>query len=398
MIESRSGSNSGTTSAAAAGHARRVLFVTYNFPPKLGGLEQVVLEVWRALGERSEVVTLAQHAPGLPSHDGDVYRAGGDGLARFFAFLLRTGSRLVREGRFDVVVAGSALVAMPVALLARAARAGSVAITYGLDSIYPSLIYQGIYRISMPRLDRVIAISHATRNEAVARGVAPQRIEILHPGCHGGRFARPRDALQLRQRWGLEGARVILSAGRLVKRKGVDRFVRECLPSVVARVPEAKLLLAGGNPEDALAHSEDMAGLVREAAQQVGIAKHIVFTGRLDDDEMVGAFQLADVFVLPAVPSPGDMEGFGIVLLEAAASGTPSVATRTGGIPDAVVDGETGTLVPSLDYGAMADALVAFLTDDHLRERVASKARERVMRDFLWEKVAPRYADAVLRF
>jgi phosphatidylinositol alpha-1,6-mannosyltransferase len=141
-----------------------------------------------------------------------------------------------------------------------------------------------------------------------------------------------------------------------------------------------------------------VAGQVREAARQVGLSEQVVFAGRLDDDEMAGAFQLADVFVLPVVPRPGDMEGFGIVLLEAAASGTPSVATRIGGIPDAVADGETGVLVPSLDYGAMADALIRLLTDDHLREQVASRGRERVMRDYLWEKVAPRYADAVLRF
>ena len=380
----------------SSGARPRVLFVTFNFPPKLGGLEQVVLEVWQALGERAEVITLAQRAPETRAEPG-VLRSSWGGLLGLFAFVLVRGLGLARRQRFDVIVAGSALVALPVWALARASGSRAAVIVYGLDVVYDSWLYQAVFRAIVPRFQRVVAISRATAEEAVARGVPRERIEIVAPGCHGERFARERDSRALRERWGLGDAPVVLSAGRLVKRKGMDRFVRECLPAIVARVPDARLLLAGANPEGAHAHREDMAREVMAAAREVGLEGHVVMTGRLDDAEMSDAFHAADVFVLPVIPRPADMEGFGIVLLEAACAGLPAVASRIGGIPDALEDGVSGVLVPPLDYPALADALVRFLEDAAHREAFAARARERALTRFDWSAVAPRYAEALLR-
>jgi glycosyltransferase involved in cell wall biosynthesis len=111
---------------------------------------------------------------------------------------------------------------------------------------------------------------------------------------------------------------------------------------------------------------------------------------------MVAAFQLADVFVLPVIPVPGDMEGFGIVLLEAGAAGVPIVATAVGGITDAVVDGETGVLVPPLDYVRMASALVGFLQDPDKSHAVGERGRRRALGEFNWDAISSRYVEALL--
>ena len=211
-----------------------------------------------------------------------------------------------------------------------------------------------------------------------------------------GRFEVPQDNAAFRTRWNLEGHAVILSAGRLVRRKGVDRFIRECLPAVVERVPRAKLLVAGGNPTGALAHSDDVLASVERATRETGLQDHVVVTGRLTDDEMVAAFQSSDVFLLPVIPEPGDMEGFGIVLLEAGAAGLPVVATAAGGIVDAVRDGETGVLIPPLDYARMASALVEFLSDEAKRVAFGERGRQRAKNEFGWEAISERYADALL--
>ena len=379
---------------AGQGARPRVLYVSYNFPPKLGGLEQVVLEVWQALGERAEVVALAQHAPGAA--EPGVLRPSRDGLLAYAAFVLRTGRRLAREAPFDLVVGGSGVVAPLVAWLAGRGGARSALVLHGLDVIHPARSYQTLLRWALGRIDRVIANSAATRDEIRARGVAAERIRVVHPGCHGDRFADPRPVDALREQLGLQGRKVILSAGRLVRRKGIDRFVRECLPRVVAEIPEARLLLVGAKPEGALVHTEDLASEVRAAARTVGLESHVLLTGRLDDDDLVGAFQLADVFVLPAVPVEGDMEGFGIVLIEAAAAGLPTVAARAGGIPDAVVDGETGVLTPLLDDEAMAEALVGFLSDETRAREFGERGRRRALEGFLWSQAGPRYCEALL--
>jgi phosphatidylinositol alpha-1,6-mannosyltransferase len=374
----------------------RVLYVTFNLAPKLGGLEQVVQRTRAALCERADVLTLAQGARGYNDGDPTVLRPPAEGLAAYMAFLYTRGLLGLRDRHFDLVVAGSALTALPTLHLAKRFGARSACIIYGLDTIYRSAVYQRVYRHALPRMDRVVAISRATRDEAVARGVAPERMVIIPPGCDAEVFQPPRDTAELRGRWGLEDRKVILSAGRLVRRKGVDRFIRECLPEVVRQVPAAKLLVAGGNPRGALAHTEDVLASVEAAIREVGLEDHVVVTGRLTSEEMVAAFQLADVFILPVIPVPGDMEGFGIVLLEAGAAGVPIVATAVGGITDAVVDGETGLLVPPFDYAAMASALARLLQDEQKSRALGERGRRRTLDEFNWDAISSRYVEALL--
>lgn len=373
-----------------------VLFVSFNLAPKMGGLEQVVQRTRDALCERADVLTLAQGARGYHDADPTVLRPPVEGLAAYMGFLYTRGLVGLRGRRFDVVVAGSALTALPTIHLAKRFGARSACIIYGLDTIYDSSIYQRIYRHAMPRMDRVIAISTSTRDEAAARGVETDRMTIIPPGCDAERFQTPRDTEALRRSWGLTGRKVILSAGRLVHRKGVDRFIRECLPEVVRQVPTVKLLVAGGNPEGALTHTDDVLAKVEAAICDMGLQDHVVVTGRLTSEEMVAAFQLAGVFVLPVIPVPGDMEGFGIVLLEAGAAGVPIVATAVGGITDAVVDGETGVLVPPLDYPRMASALVGFLQDEDESREFGERGRQRALSEFNWDAISSRYVEALL--
>jgi phosphatidylinositol alpha-1,6-mannosyltransferase len=325
-----------------------------------------------------------------------VLRPRSEGLVTFALFLYWQLFFGVGRDRFDVVVSGSALTALPALHFARRLRARSAVIIYGLDTIFPSRIYQAAYRYAVPRLDRVISISRATTAEAVARGVAADRIVLIPPGCNGEHFSVPHATDALRARWGLEGCRVVLSAGRLVARKGVDRLIAECMTAVVREVPDAKLLVAGGNPEGALAHTDDVFAKVEAATRDNGLDDRVVITGRLSDEEMVAAFQLADVVVMPVVPTPGDMEGFGIVLLEAGAAGLPVVATAVGGVTDAVEDGTTGCLIPLGDYAAMSDAIVRLLTDSELARELGERGRARALGEYSWPQISRRYADAIL--
>lgn len=375
---------------------KRILFITYNFPPKLGGIEQVVLRTWTELTKQADVVTLAQFGDDYEDPGHDILRPAQSGLLRFFAFLWREGRREIARNPVDIVVSMSALTAIPAIHLAKRAGAKSAVVIYGLDTIYTSALYQAMFRYAMPKMDRVIPISHATRDEAVARGVDPEKTLIVHPGCDSENFLTAGDVDHWRKEWELEGAKVILIAGRLVKRKGVDRFIRECLPRIVAKVPNARLLLAGGNPVDALAHTEDMEHQVARAIRDSKLAAHVVLTGRLSQEAMIAAFHLSDVIVLPVVPAPGDMEGFGIVLIEAAAAGKPTVASNTGGIPDAIHDGVTGTLVPPEDYALMAAAVEEFLVDSEKNRRFGEAGRRRVLREFGWNTCAENFARAIL--
>ena len=375
----------------------RILYLSYNFAPKLGGLELVVRRTWEAFSEIGDVSALAQHAEGRVMNDdgGRVRRAPPGGWLRYLWFVMAEGRRLVREQPFDVVVSGSGLTAFPAVHLARRCGARSMVLVHGLDVVHRSFLYQRVLRYALPRIDLVVANSRAVRDEVVARGASSGRVAVVHPGCDAERFTVEADAEAFRERWGLGSGPIILTAGRLVPRKGVDRFVRECLPRVVDKVPDAKLLVAGGDPKGALVHG-GQAEAVRRAAGESGMAAHVVMTGPLSDEEMAGAFRAAGVFVLPAVPVPGDMEGFGIVLLEAAAAGVPTVATKLGGISDAVEDGVSGVLVPPGDYDRMAEAISRLLADGDARRRFGEAGRRRVLERFTWDAAARRYCDALL--
>jgi len=184
---------------------------------------------------------------------------------------------------------------------------------------------------------------------------------------------RPVDPRPLRRRLGLEGRRIILSAGRLVRRKGVDTLLRAC-----ARLPHAL-------PPPALVVAGDGPDRPRLEALARGLQLPVRFLGRVPDAELPALYSAADLFVLAAREEPdGDVEGFGLVLLEAAACGTPAVACRSGGVPDAVDDGVSGLLVRPDDPAALAAGLGRVLSDDSLRRWLACGARARAARSG-WE-------------
>ena len=375
---------------------KRVLFLSYNFPPKMGGQEQVIAEVWKKFCDQTESVALVQFGAYSDIPTGRVLPAPRKGLLFFFRHLLRQGNRLLETEPFDLVVAANGLVAWPAQHLAHRHGCESAAILYGLDTIHSSPLYQALLRRALPRLDRIVAISRSTAQEALNRGARNEGLTIIPPGCHATPFLQPRDPLSLKEQWNLGQSPVILSPGRLVPRKGIDRFIRECFPRILEKVPNAKLLLAGGNPEEALFHKNDLFDQVMQTLAERDLKHAVRLTGRLSGPEMVEAFALADVVILPVVPLPNDMEGFGIILLEAAAAGKPTVATRIGGIPDAVIDGKTGFLAPPLDDETLANRIITLLDNPEKAREMGACGRQRVLDEFRWDPIATRYTRFLL--
>jgi len=164
------------------------------------------------------------------------------------------------------------------------------------------------------------------------------------------------------------------------------------LPKLVAADPSVLYLVVGGDATASLAHRERLSDKIRSRIEELGLAEHAVLLGQRSDDELVALYRRADLFVLPVLEIPGDIEGFGIVFLEAALGSTTSVSTRVGGIPDAVADGETGLLVAPGDPNAMAAAISQLLADDELRERLARRAETRARSEFGWDAVSARLA------
>lgn len=245
------------------------------------------------------------------------------------------------------------------------------------------------------RADRVVVTSEYSRRTAVRRyGVAPDRVDVVPEGIDPDRWMDADAAGSAAGRTGPEGgtepedraatdagpARVILNVARQYPRKDTATLLR-ALPSVRRAVPGTRLRIVGGGPR---------LPALRRLASELGIAPHVDFAGELESlADLRRAYRRARVFCLPSL-----QEGFGIVCLEAMASGCPVVAARAGALPEVVPDGEAGLLVPPRDEVALADALARVLTDDALHGRLAAAGRERARR-FAWPTVAGRFLDTV---
>jgi len=234
-------------------------------------------------------------------------------------------------------------------------------------------------RKAFARLDGAFPNSNEVLRLARAHARPRCPLHLIHPGVDPQAF-RPVDAAFLRARYGLGDAPVIVSLGRMVARKNL-RLLIEAMPAVRSAVPGARLVLGGTGPE--------RESLMARAGE-LGLQGSVAFPGRIADGEMAAHYGLADVFCLPSLASRKDVEGFGIVYLEAGACEVPVVGGRAGGVPDAVADGETGLLIDPASRVELEGALIALLSDRERGRAMGRRARERILKDFTWDACADR--------
>jgi phosphatidylinositol alpha-1,6-mannosyltransferase len=200
------------------------------------------------------------------------------------------------------------------------------------------------------------------------QGIKSRRIRILHPGVALPADLRGIDAAAFRHRLGIGPRPLLLSVGRLTARKGLPQFVRYCLPRLVAAHRDLLLLIVGGAADEQLSDTsiQIREAVTREAAA-LGLSHHLMFTGKVDDSTLAQAWRASQLHVFPVLDLPGDVEGFGMVALEAAAHGLPTIGFAAGGVPDAIADGRSGVLVRPGDYEGMTNAIMLFLNGGHPR-------------------------------
>ena len=375
-----------------------ILFITWNYPPRRGGIENLMHQLSAGLAKKHSVFVVTAHVANPPAGEDRVFRAPWPGLISFgFYALWRGAMALIRNRDIGVVFGGSAMVAPLVFILARVFRRKAVVQAHGLDIAYASVIYQILCVRWLRYCDGMVANSNYTATLAAERGVPRELIYVIPLGVDAGRFSPAANREKLKEEIGLEGKSVILFVGRLARRKGVKEFIQNCLPLIVRKIPQACFVIAGGNPTDSLTHRDDVLSELQEAALHLGLGDHTRFVGEVSENALVKLYQCCDVMVLPALASAEDVEGFGLVLLEAAAAGKPVVATRVGGIPDAVEDGITGLLVEEGEYFNLAEAVIKYLNDDELSRQAGEKGQKRARRQFGWETVTARYEELFLK-
>lgn len=361
------------------------LFITNDFPPRIGGAQQYVYGLVRNLPPE-RVFVLAPAWRGVSDFDKAqpfwIEREARVAL-RPTPTLARRLHQLVRATGAEVVVFGHAL---PLGLLGPGLAARGtpyVVCTHGREhwmAQVPGLAAS--LRRATSRAERVFAISRFTGR--VIRTAVPSSVplSLFPPGVDAERFDDVPD-LNVRDRHPLGDRPLILSVSRLVPRKGNDTLIR-AMGFIRRRHPAASLIVVGRGP--------DRRRLERMAARRSPGA--VVFTGEVGDADLPAYYAAADVFAGPCRSRYVGLEteGFGIVFLEAAASAKAAVSGRSGGTPEAVVDGVTGRVVDGRLPMAVGDAVAGLLDSPGLAAAMGRKGRERVERDFAWPRLAARLA------
>ena len=371
----------------------KVLIVTNDFPPRRGGIQSFV----HALATR------------LPADRVVVYAPAWDGAAAFDAQqpfpvirhpgslmlpvrpVARRAAALLAEHGCDTVLFGAAA---PLGLLAPALRAAGarriVGITHGHEAGWAALpgARSLLHRIG-EHTDALTYLGEYFRVR-LARALSPQaaeRLVRLAPGVDTTVFRPGAGSEAVRARLGLAGRPVVLCVSRLVPRKGQDTLIRAWPRVLAARAaaggPEPVLLIVGDGP-----YRKDLDRL----AGRLGVTGSIRFTGPVPEADLPGYYAAAGIFAMPCRTRRGglDVEGLGIVYLEASAAGLPVIGGDSGGAPDAIEPGESGYVVPGRDLDALVSRLTELLADPAAAAAMGEKGQAWVHREWRWDLVAAR--------
>jgi phosphatidylinositol alpha-1,6-mannosyltransferase len=342
----------------------------------MGGMQRVSMQLVDAFSHRKDV-----HVDTIILH------ANWKGIGfQTTLFLLKQWATLpskVREFNSDIILFSSMVTAALAPRLRSRIKVPMVAINHGRDVTLPVAPYQWYIRSVFRNLDASISVSAATRNECLHRGMNPSDAHVLPNGLpettpilgdrsEAIRFVQTKYDL-------LTDADIIISVGRQVRRKGHVWFIEKVLPLIDKPI---NVILVGDGPERVA---------IQDAISKNNGRHRIVMTGKIDDETLDTVYRSADVFVMPNIPVPGDMEGFGIVMLEANMRGVPIVASNLEGIADVVEEGKNGHLVDPQNENQFAQRLSSLL--QHKEKLNRNEIAEYVITQFSWKSIASQYLE-----
>jgi phosphatidyl-myo-inositol dimannoside synthase len=378
----RLGDGRPTRRAPSNSYDRFMVIVTSDFPPPAhGGIERYMISLSRALSNQGELVVVAPYVSECETHDTTlpyrILRYRRNRKAGWLLEVLQIIQAAVRAHHLSndrrTIASSWIRSGFACALLPKQIRGELAIIAHGTEVLsVRNPLKIAAMRWAFRRADAVVANSTSTAQILAQRGVRSSTVSYC-----GVSFAPMNRAPAKHPR--------LLSVGRLVRRKGFDRTI-EALPIVLERFPQLQYEIVGAGPDD-----EYLRGRVRD----LGLENHVRFLGEISDDALAKAYARAWCFVLPTRKVQGDIEGFGIVYLEAAMAGLPAIGGHGCGAEDAIDNGRSGILVDGDDVSQIAAAIIAVLEDPERSRSMGEYGRARAQTEFGWERVASRITESL---
>lgn len=375
-----------------------VLFITHKFPPSIGGMQKQSYELINGMSKKCKTYLIA-HGP----------------FESKLLFFLKLRSRVKKMLRnhpdINVIHCNDGVMAAFVSLFAYFPGLKYSVTFHGLDLVHPSRIYQKYILPRMQNFNAVFCVSQYTANQCMERGFLSDKIHVIPNGVDFTLADQTRQhnfLQQLEDKYSvsLTGKRILLSVGRAVKRKGFSWFAKNVLPqldndtvyvvagpiaqpnSLYARILKVlpnniskSLNLFLGYPTDSKAIHD----------LKIMVDSRVIQLSGLAFEEIIQLYHHAELMLMPNIPVEGDMEGFGLVALEANLCGCPVIASRLEGITSAVIDGKNGWLMTPCNSKEWVDSIKKALDNDDLRNELSQSAKQYVLNNFSWNRMTDQY-------
>jgi glycosyltransferase involved in cell wall biosynthesis len=356
----------------------KVLFISRAYPPVVGGMENQNYEISRVLPHHvDQMKTIAN-------------TAGKRALPVFMPYALIYA--LINMRKYDALLLGDGVLSI-IGLFVKTfygKKKKVICVNHGLDLTFKHPVYQNFWvRQFIPECDKIIAVGNETINAGVSRGVPEDKFIFVPNGVNVSDFPMPengRDRTRLAEVIDREitaDTRIVYTGGRLAKRKGAAWFVRNVMP----KLPENVIYVISGDGPD----REN----IKEAIKENDLQDRVIMLGYVSDAHRTLLLHNADIFVQPNIQVEDDMEGFGMVILEAGASGIPVLASALEGLKDAIHDGKNGILVTHSDAEAWSNAVRKTLSDNFDRDAFGRSARTYIEQTFQWDEIMKQYAQVI---
>lgn len=304
-----------------------------------------------------------------------------------FYFLVKSCYVLLTK-KIDIIHLGDGLLSLLGLILKKVFSVPITVTVHGLDITWRFWFYQVLIPWCLAGLDRIICVSACTKEECSRRRIPEEKIVIIPNGVDASEFYLDRDKEELRRilseelRISLQDKKILLSVGRLVERKGLDWFVSEVFPQISGLKKDVLYLIAGeGRLRDKLQKNIKKNDLIGK----------VFLLGEVSHQTLKLLYNASDLFIMPNIPVKGNMEGFGLVVLEANSAALPVVASELEGIKNAVEDGKNGFLVEPYYVQGFIDVIVTLLKDDKAREKIGKDAQKYTLESYSCEKIAGKY-------
>lgn len=376
-----------------------ILFVSHKYPPAIGGMEKQSFELINGMQRHLNVHRI-------------VYEGRGSRLKFFFQLNRRIKKACKENPGIALIHFNDGLMAACCLLHRGYDHLKKTATLHGLDVVYPNFFYQRFILPAFNKLDLIIAVSNATADECISRNIAKEKIIVINNGVDTqARSAASRQQVEelfaKKYQRNIQNRRLLVVMGRPVKRKGFSWFIQYVLPEL----HEDFLLLVIGpvskksrsnrflrilpsfikNQAELFLGAPSDEYLLEKLIVQPGISNKIFRMGKLPFEEITSILSIADAFLMPNIAVNGDMEGFGLVCLEAVMCGANVYAAATGGITDAIIPGKNGSLLPEADQAAWINAINQDLLPSGLNLLNAERAIAYTSKHYGWEKMVNEY-------